>query len=49
VRKPTYYELKDVKLNRRLSFVDLLGPLSNTIKVPVEAEYYGPQKAFKMR
>lgn len=36
VRKPTYYELQDVRMNRRLSGIDLLGPLSNRFKVPDE-------------
>ena len=36
VRKASYYELQDVKMNRRLSTIDLLGPLSNHIKVPKE-------------
>jgi hypothetical protein len=36
VRKATYYELPDIKMNRRLSCIDLLGPLGNRIKVPKE-------------
>ena len=31
-RKQTYYELKDVKLNRRLSNFDILGPLTNKLR-----------------
>ena len=36
VRKATYYELPEVRMNRRLSGIDLLGPLSNRFKVPDE-------------
>ena len=30
-RKATYYEMKDVHLDRRLSNVDILGPISNKV------------------